>query len=158
MYSDDCKKGMQFAEGPGNAGVMLVGQNPGKEEVEQGRPFVGRSGQYLNKVLQKNGLDRKKLYVTSMVKEPTPGNRKPKAREIKRWMPCLEAEIKKMKPSVILLMGRVAWKTPRYDGIDYIETYHPAAAMRFPKIRKKFEKDIETLKHKMKKYHLAGVS
>jgi uracil-DNA glycosylase family 4 len=151
MGSKNCKKGMRFGEGPQNAAVMLVGQNPGREEVKQGRPFVGRSGQYLNKVLQKNGIHREKLYITGVVKEPTPGNRKPSAEEIRRWMPCLEAEIQKIKPDVIVLMGRVAWKTPRFEGIDYIETYHPAAAMRFPKIRKKFEEAIQKLGSKMKK-------
>jgi DNA polymerase len=125
---------------------MLVGQNPGREEVKQGRPFVGRAGQYLNRVLQKKGLDRSKLYITAAVKEPTPGNRKPKADEIKRWMPCLEAEIQRVKPDLIVLMGQVAWKTPRFEGIAYMETYHPAAAMRFPKIRDRFEKDMDKLK------------
>jgi DNA polymerase len=157
MSANDCKEAMRFGEGPRNAEVMLIGQNPGKEEVKQGRPFVGRSGQYLNKVREKNGLDRSKLYLTGVVKEATPGNRKPKAEEIKRWMPCLEAEIKKVKPDVIVLMGRVAWKTVRFEGIDYMETYHPAAAMRFPKMRKKFEKDIKKLKEKMKKNNLAGM-
>jgi uracil-DNA glycosylase len=58
---------------------------------------------------------------------------------------------------VIVLLGRVAVKAPRYEGIDYIETYHPAAAMRFPGIRKKFERDIGRLKRKMMKNNLAGV-
>ena len=158
MSANKCKEARRFGEGPGDAAVMLVGQNPGKEEVRQGRPFVGRSGQYLNKVFQKYGLDRSKLYVTGVVKEPTPRNRKPNASEIKRWMPCLEAEIKEVKPDLIVLMGRVAWKTPRFEGIDYIQTYHPAAAMRFPKVRKKFEKDIQKLKDKMKKKSLPGTS
>lgn len=137
---------------------MLVGQNPGKEEVRQGRPFVGRSGQYLNKVLQQNGLDRNKLYLTAVVKEPTPHNRKPNSNEIKRWMPCLEAEIKEIKPGLIVLMGTVAWQVARFEGIDYLETYHPAAAMRFPEIRKKFENDIGKLKDQMKKKNLPGAS
>ena len=149
---------MRFGEGPKGAAVMLVGQNPGKEEVKQGRPFVGRSGQYLNSVLEKYGLDRSRMYITGVVKEPTPGNRKPKAAEIKRWMPCLEAEITEVNPNVIVLMGRVAWKTPRFEGIDYIETYHPAAAMRFPKIKKTFEQDMKKLKRKMKAEHLEGLT
>jgi DNA polymerase len=157
MDSKACKEGMRFGEGPKDAALMLVGQNPGKEEVKQGRPFVGRSGQYLNEVLKKYGLDRDKLYLTAVVKEPTPGNRKPRADEIKRWIPCLEDEIKKVEPEVIFLMGRVAWKTPRLDGIDYIETYHPAAAMRFPKMRKRFEKDMERLKEKMETEGLPGL-
>lgn len=140
---------MRYAEGPENAAVMLVGQNPGKEEVRQGRPFVGRAGKYLNTVLEKNNIERDHLYITATVKAPTPKNRKPTAAEIRHWLPCLEAEIKKIKPAIILLMGRVAWRAPRLQEIDYIETYHPAAAMRFPKIRRKFEKDIQKLKQKM---------
>jgi DNA polymerase len=130
---------------------MLVGQNPGKEEVKQERPFVGRSGKYLNSVLRKSGLDRRKFYLTGVVKQPTPRNRKPTAEEIKRWMPSLVAEIKEVKPDIVVLMGRVAWRTPRFEGIDYMETYHPAAAMRFPKIRQKFERDIGKLKRKIRK-------
>ncbi len=136
------KKPTPFTEGPENARIMLVGQNPGKEEVKQGRPFVGRSGRYLDGVLLKNGLDRDKLYITSVVKEPTPGNRKPLAEEIERWMPTLLSEIKEVMPGIVVLMGQVARQTPRFEGIEYIETYHPAAAMRFPVIRQKFEKDM----------------
>ncbi len=137
---------------------MLVGQNPGREEIKQRRPFVGRAGQYLNKVLQHYGLDRRSLYLTGVVKEGTPHNRKPTAREINRWMPGLEAEIKSVKPDIIVLMGRVAWKTPRFEGIEYLETYHPAAAMRFPKISEKFEKDMARLRHMMEQRGLKGVS
>jgi uracil-DNA glycosylase len=143
-------KAPRFAEGPSDADIMLVGQNPGQEEVKQGRPFVGRSGQYLNRVLQRNGLDRNTLYITAVVKEPTPGNRKPRADEINCWMPVLLDEIKRIKPQIIVLMGRVAWQTPRFAGIEYMETYHPAAAMRFPKARKRFEADMRKLKSKIR--------
>jgi uracil-DNA glycosylase family 4 len=142
-------KGLQFAEGPENADVLLVGQNPGKEEVRQNRPFVGRAGRYLDHILREKGIDRKGLYLTSVVKEPTPGNRKPTADEIRRWMPVLLREIRTINPEIVVLMGRVAWGTPRMSGIEYIETYHPAAAMRFPKIKKKFDKDISFLKARM---------
>ena len=151
MNSKTDNEPARYGEGPEHAAVMLIGQNPGKEEVEQGRPFVGRSGQYLNQVLEKHGLNRSGLYLTAVVKEPTPGNRKPRVDEIDRWMPCLEAEIEAVKPELIVLLGRVAWKTPRIKGIDYIETYHPAAAMRFPRFREKFEKDMKRLKERMQK-------
>ncbi len=129
---------------------MLVGQNPGKEEVKHGRPFVGRSGKYLDKVLKDCGLIREHLYITALVKEPTPGNRKPTAAEIKYWIPCLEAEIKNINPRIIVLMGRVAWHAPRSEGIRYIETYHPAAAMRFPEIKNRFEADMRKLARQLK--------
>ena len=89
------------------------------------------------------------MYITSVVKEPTPANRKPTADEIKRWMPHLIREIEEINPEIVVLLGRVAWKTPRIKGIEYMETYHPAAAMRFPRIKQRFEKDIETLRRKM---------
>jgi uracil-DNA glycosylase family 4 len=132
-------------EGPQNARIMLIGQNPGREEARQGKPFVGMSGKYLDKVLSRNNLDRSKLYITSVVKETTPGNRKPTAREIAYWMPCLLEEIRQVKPRIIVLMGAVAWSVSRLQGIDYIETYHPAAAMRFPRAKEKFESDFEKL-------------
>ncbi|MDO8579001.1 MAG: uracil-DNA glycosylase [Dehalococcoidales bacterium] len=133
-------------EGTRDAEVMLIGQNPGHEEVKKGKPFVGRSGKYLDAILLKNGIDRKKLYITSVVKQGTPHNRKPTEEEIQYWMPYLVREIKLIKPRTVVLMGTVAWKIPRFEGIRYIETYHPAAAMRFPRIREKFEKDIRELK------------
>jgi uracil-DNA glycosylase family 4 len=139
-------KEIVYGEGPSDANIMLIGQNPGKEEAKQGKPFVGRSGKYLNSVLLKNNIDRNKLYITSVVKEPTPRNRKPTKEEIDYWMPFLVEEIQLVKPKVIVLMGEVAWKTPRFEAINYIETYHPAAAMRFPKARERFERDIRKIK------------
>lgn len=140
------QKDRPYAEGPGNASVMLIGQNPGKMEAETGRPFAGRAGKYLNRVLEQNQLDRKRLYITPVVKALTPNNRKPNAEEIRKWLPVLVEEIKETEPEIILLMGEVAWKTPRMGGIIYMETYHPAAAMRFPRIREKFENDMKKLK------------
>jgi uracil-DNA glycosylase family 4 len=133
-------------EGPPNARVMLIGQNPGAEEAKKGRPFVGRAGKYLDKVLRDNHIDRSTLYITSVVKETTPGNRKPTAQEVSYWMPYLLEEIRRVKPKIVVLMGKVAWETPRLENIKYLETYHPAAAMRFPKVRKKFEDDFKKLK------------
>jgi DNA polymerase len=101
-----------FSEGPKNATVVLVGQNPGKEEVKQNRPFVGKAGKYLDHVLRDKGIDRDTLYLTSVVKKPTPGNRKPGAGEIKRWMPRLVKEIQRIRPDIVVLMGKVAWRTP----------------------------------------------
>lgn len=142
-----------LGEGPRNALIMLIGQNPGNEEVKIGRPFVGRSGKYLDGVLRKNGLIRSQIYITSVVKEGTPGNRRPTPQEIKRWLPHLIGEIKEIRPKIVALMGAVAWQIPRFEGIKYIETYHPAAAMRFPEMRKKFEADIRELKSLVIRYN-----
>jgi DNA polymerase len=136
-------------EGPQNARIMLIGQNPGSEEAKQGRPFVGKSGKYLDTVLRENNVDRRNLYLTSVVKETTPGNRKPTAQEIRYWMPYLLEEVRQVKPKVVVLMGKIAWETPRLKAIEYIETYHPAAAMRFPRARERFENDFERLRREV---------
>jgi uracil-DNA glycosylase family 4 len=132
-------------EGSQNAEVMLIGQNPGREEAKQGRSFVGRSGKYPDTVLRKTNLNRSELYITNAVKETTPANRRPAAQEVRYWMPYLLEEIKQVKPKIMVLMGNVAGQTPRLEAVDYMETYHPSAAMRFPGAREKFENDFETL-------------
>src|SRR3989304_6853717 len=76
-------------EGPDTIRVMLVGQNPGAEEDKARRPFVGRAGKFLNKVLAKNGIDREELFVTNIVKHVTPKNRKPLPDEISAFVPFL---------------------------------------------------------------------
>ena len=135
-------------EGPLSAQIMLVGQNPGSEEDKTGRPFVGRSGKFLDTVLAKNDIDRNNLFITNLVKHVTPRNRKPLPAEIAACSSYLETQIKKIKPSIIVLMGTVAWQAPRIKGVEFIETYHPSAAMRFKKIRKRFERDFQVLKKK----------
>jgi uracil-DNA glycosylase family 4 len=133
-------------EGLLNAKVMLVGQNPGAEEDKTGRPFVGRAGKFLNKVLAKNGFNRDELFITNIVKHTSPKNRKPFPDEIAACAPYLEAQIKTIKPKIVVLMGAVAWQAPRLAGVEYVETYHPSAAMRFTKMRKRFEEDFSALK------------
>ena len=125
---------------------MLVGQNPGAEEDKTGKPFVGRAGKFLNKVLAKNGINREELFVTNLVKHVTPKNRKPLPDEIAACAPYLEAQVNAIKPKIVVLMGAVAWQAPRVKGVKYVETYHPSAAMRFTKMRKKFEEDFRVLK------------
>jgi DNA polymerase len=124
---------------------MLVGQNPGAEEDKTGRPFLGRAGKFLNKVLSENGIDREKVYVTNIVKHLTPQNRKPLPDEIAACVPYLVAQVEQFKPEIVVLMGAVAWQTPRVEGIEYVETVHPSAAMRFTKMRKRFQEDFGEL-------------
>ena len=139
-------------EGSLNAKVMLVGQNPGAEENKTGRPFVGRAGKYLDKVLTNNGLTRDNMFVTNVVKHISPKNRKPLPDEIAACTPYLLDQIKKIKPKIIVLMGAVAWQVPRIAGITYVETYHPSAAMRFTKMKKKFETDFNLLSETLHSY------
>jgi uracil-DNA glycosylase family 4 len=136
-------------EGPLNAQVMLVGQNPGAEEDKTGRPFVGRAGKFLNKVLAVNGFNREEFFITNLVKHTSPKNRKPLPDEIEACAPYLEEQIKAIKPKLVVLMGVVAWQAPRVEGVEYIKTVHPSAAMRFAKMRKRFEEDFKALKKRL---------
>lgn len=132
-------------EGPLNAKIMLVGQNPGAEEDEVGRPFVGRAGKYLTKVLAENGINREDVFITNIVKHITPKNRHPFDDEIEACLPYLMEEIRIIKPQKILLLGKAACKTPRIEGIQYYEMVHPQAASRFPKMGKKFLEQLKSL-------------
>ncbi len=133
-------------EGPLDAKVMLVGQNPGAEEDDVGRPFVGRAGKYLDKVLLENGIKREELFVTNIVKHMTPQNRKPFDDEIAACLPYLLEQIARVKPKKIALLGKAACKTPRVEGIEYFEMVHPQAASRFPKMGKKFKEQLDAIK------------
>jgi uracil-DNA glycosylase family 4 len=132
-------------EGPTDAKLMFVGQNPGAEEDKAGKPFVGRAGKYLNEVLAQNGFNRKRLYITNIVKHTSPKNRKPLSDEIEACVPYLNRQIEIIKPEIVVLMGKVAWQTPRQIDVRYFETIHPSAAMRFPKMKKRFEDDLRDL-------------
>lgn len=136
-------------EGPNNARLMLVGQNPGAEEDRTGRPFVGRAGKFLNAALAKNGINREEVFITNIVKHMTPKNRKPLLDEVEACLPYLMEQVRLVKPKTVVLMGAVAWQAPREKGITYVETYHPSAAMRFPKMRKRFEEDFSLLKKRL---------
>ncbi len=136
-------------EGPPNAKLMLIGQNPGKEEDETGKPFVGRAGKFLNKILAETCINRDEVFITNIVKHTSPKNRKPFDDEVEACLPYLETQMDIIKPKVVVLMGKVAWQTPRLNGIAYMETVHPSAAMRFTKMRKRFKEDFGRLKSRL---------
>jgi DNA polymerase len=94
--------------GPLSADVMLVGEAPGKQEVDQGEPFVGQAGKQLDRALEAIGYDRRELYVTNLVKVRPPENRDPYVAEIEAWWPVLEAEIERVDPVVLVPLGSVA--------------------------------------------------
>jgi uracil-DNA glycosylase len=129
-------------EGPLNAKVMLVGQNPGADEDELGRPFVGRAGKHLTKTLAEYGIRREDVFITNIVKHVSPKNRKPFDDEVRACLPYLTAQVNFIKPKIIVLLGASAKETPRIDGVEYIQVIHPSAAMRFTKMREKFRQQI----------------
>jgi uracil-DNA glycosylase family 4 len=136
-------------EGPLNAKVMMVGQNPGADEDESGRPFVGRAGKFLTKTLAEHGINREDLFITNIVKHVSPQNRKPYPDEVAACLPYLTTQINTIKPKIIVLLGASAKEAPRIEGIEYIEIIHPSAAMRFNNMRDKFRGQIAELAKRM---------
>jgi uracil-DNA glycosylase len=141
-------------EGPPNARIMLVGQNPGAEEDKTGRPFVGRSGKFLTKTLEEHGIQREDLFITNIVKHVTPQNRKPFENEVAACVPYLKVQISLIKPEIIVLVGASARETPRIEGIKYFEVVHPSAALRFTKMGEKFRSQIADLAQNIKQNEL----
>jgi len=128
----------------------LAGQNPGADEDELGRPFVGRAGKYLTKTLAEYGIKREDVFITNIVKHVSPKNRKPFDDEVAACLPYLTAQINFIKPKIIVLLGASAKETPRIEGIEYIQVIHPSAAMRFTKMREKFRGQIAELAKRIK--------
>jgi len=136
-------------EGPSNAKIFFIGQAPGKQEDLQGKPFVGRAGKFLNMLLEKNNIKRSDVFITSVLKCFPPKNRLPKKDEIKACLPYLIKQLEIINPRVVVLLGNVAIKTLKnheiLKGRKVICTYHPAAGMRFPKIKKKMLDDFKRI-------------
>jgi DNA polymerase len=97
-----------FADGNPAAEVMLIGEAPGAEEDRQGRPFVGPSGQLLDRMLAAIGLDRGSVYITNVIYWRPPGNRSPTPAEIAACQPFLERQIELIRPKVIVFVGGIA--------------------------------------------------
>ena len=137
-------------EGPVDAKVMFVGQNPGSEEDKTGRPFVGRAGKFLTRTLSEFGIKREEVYITNIVKHTSPENRKPYPDEVTACLPYLTQQIMIIKPKVVVLLGTSAKETPRVESVKYFEIVHPSAAMRFIKMREKFRIQIAELANQIK--------
>jgi DNA polymerase len=138
-------KKIVFGEGPRNAKLVFIGEAPGATEIKIGRPFVGRAGKFLDKELSKFGIERKKIYITNVVKERVIGP--PNKKQIKKWLPILKKELNKIRPKIVVLLGRTAAKNvPKNLKAIYIELPHPAAAMRFTKQKIKFVRGLAKIK------------
>jgi uracil-DNA glycosylase family protein len=145
-----------FGEGPAQARIVLVGEQPGDEEDIEGRPFVGPAGRLLDRALADAGIDRGQAYVTNAVKHfkwaGTRGKRrihkKPNAREIRACRPWLEAELRALEPDLVVLLGATAAQSvfgPGFKiserrgevlrgpgGLRYVATAHPSSVLRAP--------------------------
>ena len=134
-------------EGPADARLVVVGEGPGRTEDETGRPFVGKAGELLTKILEAIAFPRERVFICNVVKCRPPENRLPQYDEIAACVPYLFRQIELIKPAVILAMGGTAAQTMlntkqslgalrnlvhRFRGIPVIVTYHPAALLRNP--------------------------
>ncbi|MBN1247733.1 MAG: uracil-DNA glycosylase [Anaerolineae bacterium] len=146
--------------GPVDALIMFVGEAPGFHEDQQGLPFVGAAGRFLDELLEKAGIDRKRVFITNVIKCRPPANRDPQIDEVEACKPYLDQQIEVIKPQVIVTLGRhsmarafpdekvsVVHGQPRKVGEHtYFPMYHPAAALHQPSLRPVVEADFERLK------------
>src|SRR3989338_7703571 len=100
-----------FGCGSPNAGLVFVGEGPGKDEDIQGEPFVGRAGQLLTRIIEAMGLKREDVYICNVVKCRPPGNRNPEPDEISACRPFLEKQLSAIRPKVIIALGKFAAQT-----------------------------------------------
>jgi len=141
----ETRQNIVFGEGDSRAGLMFVGEGPGADEDHQGRPFVGKAGQLLTRMIQAMNLERSQVYIANVVKCRPPGNRDPQPLEIRTCRPFLDAQIEAIGPEVIVALGRVAACTlletvdsisnlrgrlHERRGVTVIPTYHPSFLLR----------------------------
>ncbi len=143
-------------EGPEDSEIVFIGEGPGFHEDQQGRPFVGAAGQFLEELLESIGLKRDDVYICNVIKCRPPGNRDPLPEEIETCKPYLERQIQLISPRMIVTLGRFSMEhyfpgakisqihgQPRKaGGIIYYPMYHPAAALHQPKWRLVVKEDM----------------
>jgi uracil-DNA glycosylase family 4 len=148
-----------FGSGNQNADIVFIGEAPGKKEDEQGEPFVGSSGQFLNDMLQSIHLNRNQIYITNIVKYRPPNNRDPLPEEKNEFLPYLERQLNVINPLLIVTLGRhstnvflpglsisqIHGQPKRKDGRVYLPLYHPAAALYNGSLRKTLELDFKNI-------------
>ena len=154
-----------FGQGVPDAEVLFVGEGPGQSEDEQGLPFVGRSGQLMDKMLHYIDLDRSRnIYIANIVKCRPPQNRDPEQEEIAACMGYLRNQVALIRPKIIVCVGRIAAMTliqPDYkvtrqhgewiqkNGVWMMGTFHPAALLRNPYNTKNGFADFLSLREKI---------
>ena len=158
-----------FGDGNINSKIMIIGEGPGANEDLQGKPFVGRAGKLLDKMLESIKLDRNKVYISNVVNYRPPENRKPSELEIERYLPFLKMHIEIIRPKILVLLGSTAlnslvgnseviskargkWiqKKIGENNIWVIASFHPAFLMRQPEQKKLAWVDLKMIRQKSK--------
>ncbi|MEK7398070.1 MAG: uracil-DNA glycosylase [Candidatus Poribacteria bacterium] len=152
---------MVFGSGNENAKLVFVGEAPGYDEDQQGKPFVGKAGQKLTQIINAIGLSRDEVYITNVLKCRPPNNRNPLPHEIEVCEPFLIAQLQIIKPKIICALGTFAAQTllktdqpisklrgrfHTYQGIKLMPTYHPAFLLRSPKYKKDVWEDVQKVR------------
>jgi DNA polymerase len=146
-------------EGPDNADIMFIGEAPGFHEDQQGRPFVGAAGKFLEELLASIDLTRKDVYIANVIKCRPPGNRDPLPEEIESCKPFLDRQLELIQPKLVVTLGRFSMarafpkarisrihgQPRKIGGIVYYPMYHPAAALHQPSLRRTIEEDMQRI-------------
>ena len=162
---------MVFGSGDPNADLMLVGEGPGAEEDRQGLPFVGPAGELLTRIIQAIDLSREQVYIANVVKCRPPGNRDPQPDEIGACIGFLERQIELVQPKVIVALGRIAAQSLlgtdepigrmrgrwyRVQGVPTMVTYHPAALLRNPALKRPVWEDMQQVRDRLRELRPAA--
>jgi len=154
------RRTLVFGEGNEKATLMFIGEGPGYDEDVQGRPFVGKAGQLLTKIIQSIHLQREEVYIANIIKCRPPQNRNPEPDEIQRCHPFLLKQIHAIQPKIICALGTFAAQTllktdakittlrGRFfdrGGIKVIPTYHPAYLLRNPERKREVWEDMKKI-------------
>ena len=158
-----------FSDGNINSKIMIIGEGPGANEDAEGKPFVGRAGKLLDKMIAAINLDRTKVYITNVVNYRPPANRRPTEDEIERYLPYLKSHIEIINPKIILLLGSTAlnaligndkviskargkWIQKNIGSVKpwIIASFHPAFLMRQPEQKKLAWIDLKMIREKSK--------
>jgi len=150
-----------FGEGNPDAQLVFVGEAPGRDEDEQGRPFVGRAGQLLTKIIEAMGYRREDVFICNVLKCRPPNNRPPEPGEVEQCEPHLIEQLRIIKPKAICALGTHAAKTLLkidipisamrgnfydYHGVKLMPTYHPAYLLRNPAEKRKVWEDVQKIR------------
>ncbi|MBH90812.1 MAG: uracil-DNA glycosylase [Candidatus Marinimicrobia bacterium] len=162
-----------FSDGNPNSKVMIIGEGPGANEDKEGKPFVGRAGKLLDKMLVSIKLNRKNVYISNVVNFRPPQNRRPTDEEINRYLPFLKKHIEIINPKILLLLGSTAlnaiigneiviskargkWIDKKIGNIEtnVIASFHPAFLMRQPDQKKYAWEDLKMIRKKISEFKI----
>jgi len=156
----ETRTNLVFGEGNVSAGLVFVGEAPGADEDSQGRPFVGKAGQLLTRIIVAMGLQRQDVYICNILKCRPPENRNPKPEEIAACEPFLIRQLQAIRPKIICALGTFSAHTllktdvpisllrgrfHSYQGIPLMPTYHPAYLLRNPAAKKQVWEDVQKI-------------